>query len=87
MAENLGIGTGIHVYLPAGDDLVTSPLSLALTKAGLNPMSSRMTEFYPFLPDVPVIIVGERFPRFLSFPFEPPNLTGTNWKILPLTKQ
>jgi hypothetical protein len=33
-------GTGITVYLPAGDDLGNHPLIVALRKAGLDPIGN-----------------------------------------------
>jgi hypothetical protein len=77
--------TGILVWLPVGSDLETDPLVAALKKAKLNPSTQFRNEFSKIRTDIPVIFVGERFPTFLTLPYNPPPGAG-NVTILPIEK-
>jgi hypothetical protein len=80
-----GGSTGIFILLPPGEDLTTHPLVGAFRKAGLNPAVARhLPEFSKIRTDIPVIFVGEKWPEFLTFPYQPSE--GSQWTILPLRK-
>jgi hypothetical protein len=79
-------GTGIMVWVPSGFDLVDDPLVKTLSAAGHYPGAGYIDNAigWPFKPDVWVIMVGERFPMFSKFPFEPKG--GAQWEHRQLRK-
>jgi hypothetical protein len=82
-AFDFTIGTGVMVLMPAGGDMGTHPLTLALKKAQLNPAPIlHNIDFHNLRTDIPIIFVGTRFPNVLSMPYQSPGLTTTN--ILPI---
>ena len=78
--------TGVVVYVPAGYDLSNNPMATALGRGALNPVFVPIQDSpaWPFKSNVWVVMVGERFPLFSKFPFEPGGSTG--WTHAPLSK-
>jgi hypothetical protein len=74
--------TGIVVWLPVGSDLERHPLTVALRKAGLDVSVLFHNSTLRLRTDIPVIFVGDRFPRFLSIPYRPQGVM--NARILPI---
>jgi hypothetical protein len=86
----LATDTGIEIILPAPADLFSDPIVGAFKAAGLNPIVRHPAgEFSIIRTDIPVVVVGERFSRYIQFPYFPnyPSGVGTPYPVLPLRKQ
>jgi hypothetical protein len=76
--------SGILIILPEGSDLGKNPLVIAFKNAGLTPFSKFhiRSQWSSVRTDIPVILVGEKFPQPAEFPYFPTGQAG--WTELPL---
>ncbi|WP_257195895.1 MULTISPECIES: hypothetical protein [unclassified Bradyrhizobium] len=68
---DLSFGTGLFVFLPPGSSLNDHPVVLALKAANYHPASMYLDDRHGVRMDVPIVVVGEKYPEHAEFPFFP----------------